>query len=157
MAHGDRALLGAVFALCVGLCVALSGCAQPHEPHHSAQAAAQPTTAQPTTAPATPAPATSAPATSPLPSLTVGATFDEQCAIAWPTEPVVSATNIQLTLNCANVPTAQYVFVVAVYDDPTLRVTHADASAHVTGTVTDTAMTSAGVSYLIVTATAVEL
>ncbi|CAN5358000.1 hypothetical protein BH11ACT2_BH11ACT2_09040 [soil metagenome] len=97
------------------------------------------------------------PTASPTPSFADGAVFDEDCAIAWPTEPVVSAENIQLTLTCQKVPSSLYVFVVAVYDDPTLAVTPANTRVHVTGTVSDTALTNTGLSYLIVAATAISL
>jgi hypothetical protein len=86
-----------------------------------------------------------------------GSPFDNQCSIAWPTKPVVSATTIQLTLTCANVPSSMYVFVVAVYNDPTLAVTRATTTVHVRGEISDSALTSTGLSYLIVQAREISL
>jgi hypothetical protein len=140
-----RAALAVALAVVVGG-VALSGCAPTPSPAPppTSSASASPTRA-----------ATSAPSASP--GFADGSVFDQKCAIAWPTEPVVSASSIQLTLTCANVPSSMYVFVVAIYDDPELAITRATTTVRVSGRVSDTAVTSTGLSYLIVQATDISL
>ena len=143
-----RAVMPRAWAAMAALALAalLSGCAQAHP--------LEPDVAATTSTPVAAAPSPSATATA---GFADGSSFDADCAVAWPTAPVVSKTSIQLTLTCPSVPSSQYVFVVAVYDDPTLAVTTATTKVHVTGTVSDTALTNTGLSYLIVKAATIEL
>jgi hypothetical protein len=114
-----------------------------------------PTTATtPATTPATPAPPPSA---SHPQSLAVGASFDSECVVAWPTAPVTTSTSIQMTMSCGGVPENEYLFTQVDYGDPNLPISPDHARAHVVGTIVDVATSAYGYKELVVQASSVQV
>jgi hypothetical protein len=96
---------------------------------------------------------TSAPAA----SLAVGAHFDSQCVVAWPTAPVTTPTTIQMTMSCDAVPESEFLFTHVIYGDPNLPVSPDHAQAHVVGTIVDITTSAYGYRELVVQASTVQV
>lgn len=97
-------------------------------------------------------PAPAAPASSYSP----GDPFNETCSVAWPSAPQVTATDIQITAYCPNVPST-YPVVLVVYPDPSLPITPSTGSFRVVGQVYGSDVAQSGLPYLIVLASEVRL
>ncbi|MHB8242590.1 MAG: hypothetical protein ACYDHN_11415 [Solirubrobacteraceae bacterium] len=113
-------------------------------------------TTTPTTTTATPTPAPSVPQPQPQ-SFAVGAPFDSECVVAWPTAPVTTSTTIQMTMSCAGVPENEYLFTQVDYGDPSLPISPDHARAHVVGTIVDIATSAYGYKELVVQASSVRV
>lgn len=111
-----------------------------------------PTTATTTTTTATPTPAPSA-----SQSLAVGASFDSECVVAWPTAPVRTSDSIEMTMSCQDVPEDKFLFTQVLYGDPNLAVTPDHDQAHVIGKIVDIATSDYGYNELVVEATSVQV
>jgi hypothetical protein len=85
-----------------------------------------------------------------------GDAFSQTCSVAWPSAPQVTATDIQITSYCPNVPST-YAVVLVVYPDPSLPITTSTGSFQVVGQVYGSAESPAGMPYLIVIADEVRL
>jgi hypothetical protein len=85
-----------------------------------------------------------------------GDAFSETCSVAWPSAPQITATDIQITAYCPNVPSS-YAVVLVVYPDPNLPITPDTGSFVVIGEVYGAAESQAGMPYLIVLADEVRL
>jgi hypothetical protein len=116
---------------------------------------AAPSTAPPPTTPTT-APTTTPP-TAAAPSFAVGAPFNDDCVIAWPTAPSYTSNSIEMTMSCDHVPEGQYLFTDVIYDDPSLQPTPDSGTMHVVGTVVDVARSDYGYSELVVQASHVTI
>lgn len=112
-----------------------------------------PVDAEPSQEAAAPADPSPAPVAS---TYAAGDFFDESCSVAWPSAPQVTATDIQITSYCPNVPNS-YAVVLVVYGDPTLPITTSTGSFRVIGEVYGSATSQAGMPYLIVLADEVRL
>jgi pimeloyl-ACP methyl ester carboxylesterase len=105
------------------------------------------TTTAPASAPSTPSPQ----------ALSVGAPFDSECVVAWPTAPVRTSDSIQMTMSCSQVPENEYLFAQVVYGDPNLPVTPDHSRVHVIGKIVDIATSAYGYKELVVDASSVQL
>jgi pimeloyl-ACP methyl ester carboxylesterase len=97
---------------------------------------------------ATPPPATTE--TTPG-SLQIGAVFDDDCTVAWPTAPTRTSQYIQMTMECVHLP-HEYLLAVVVYPDPNFNVTPSTGRMHVHGRVVDIATSGYGFRELVVQA-----
>jgi hypothetical protein len=109
-----------------------------------------------TTTTATAATPTTTPSAQPQ-SLAVGAPFNSECVVAWPTAPVTTSTSIQMTMSCDAVPENEYLFTQVDYGDPNLPISPDHARAHVIGTVVDIATSAYGYKELVVQASSVQV
>jgi pimeloyl-ACP methyl ester carboxylesterase len=128
---------------------------QPRTPKPAPEPA--PTTTQ--TASPAPQQSSSTPTTTKPPSatqpLSVGSPFDDECVVVWPTAPVRTSHDIEMTMSCAHVPEGQFLFTQVVYGDPNLPITPSTGKVHVVGQVVDVATSSYGYRELVVQATTV--
>jgi hypothetical protein len=108
-----------------------------------------------TTTTTTPTPTTT-PSAQPQ-SLAVGAPFNSECVVAWPTAPVTTSTSIQMTMSCDAVPENEYLFTQVDYGDPNLPISPDHARAHVIGTIVDIATSAYGYKELVVQASSVQV
>jgi len=92
----------------------------------------------------------------PAPTYAPGDAFNETCSVAWPSAPQVTATDIQITSYCPNVPSS-FPVVLVVYGDPSLPITPSTSSFQVSGVVYGSDVSQAGMPYLIVIADEVRL
>ena len=113
---------------------------------------AQTTETTPTTTMATPTPAPSV-----SQPLAIGAPFDSECVVAWPTAPVRTSDSIQMTMSCKGVPEDRFLFTQVVYGDPNLPITPDHDQARVIGKVADIATSGYGYRELVVEATSVQV
>lgn len=97
-----------------------------------------------------------APAPPPASTYEAGDAFAETCSVAWPSAPQVTATDIQITAYCPNVPST-YAVVLVVYPDPSLPITPSTGSFQVIGSVYGSDVSQTGLPYLIVLADEVRL
>jgi hypothetical protein len=125
----------------------------------SRRASAVTTTQAPTTtAPVTPPATTTAPSTgTPAQGFAIGAPFDDDCVVAWPTAPTVTSQDIEMTMTCAHVPESDFLFTHVIYADPNLNVTPSTGQMHVTGKVVDIATSAYGYKELVVEASTIKL
>jgi hypothetical protein len=112
------------------------------------------TTPTATTAAPTPAPSASQPRSQ---SLAVGASFDSECVVAWPTAPVRTSASIQMTMSCQGVPEDKFLFTQVLYGDPNLAITPNHDQAQVIGKIVNVATSGYGYSELVVEATSVRV
>jgi hypothetical protein len=112
------------------------------------------TTTTPTTAtqPTTTAPTTTA---QPTGDYSIGAPFDDECVVDWPTAPLVTSNSIQMTMGCVHVPENEFQFTQVIYDDPNLNVTPDTGRMHVVGKVVDIAKSDYGYTELVVEASSI--
>jgi hypothetical protein len=89
-------------------------------------------------------------------SFEMGAAFDEKCVVAWPTAPTRTSRDIQMTMDCTNVP-KQYLLTKVVYGDPNLPITPSTGQIRVRGHVVDVARSEYGFKLLVVQADSVDL
>jgi hypothetical protein len=115
-----------------------------------------PSTAPPTTTPTT-APTTTTTSPPAAPSFAIGARFNDDCVIAWPTAPSYTSTSIEMTMTCDHVPEGQYLFTNVTYDDPSLQPTPDSGTMHVIGRVEDVARSDYGYTELVVQASSVTI
>ncbi|MDR2380185.1 MAG: hypothetical protein LBE08_03260 [Bifidobacteriaceae bacterium] len=86
----------------------------------------------------------------------VGDLYSGTCTVAWPTSPVFTATDVQMTMSCSGLSDS-YLVVLVVYADPTLQVTPSTGAMHVTGEIYAFAETAnLGGEYPIIVASAIE-
>ncbi|MGO9955395.1 MAG: hypothetical protein ACLP50_05355, partial [Solirubrobacteraceae bacterium] len=106
----------------------------------------------PTTSTTAPAPSTPQPQ-----SLAIGAAFDSECVVAWPTAPVRTSDSIQMTMSCSQVPEDKFLFTQVVYGDPNLAITPDHDRAHVVGKIVDIATSAYGYRELVVQASTAQV
>jgi pimeloyl-ACP methyl ester carboxylesterase len=90
-------------------------------------------------------------------SLQIGSAFDDECVVAWPTAPVRTSSEIDLTMSCAHVPESQYQFTYVAYGDPNLAITPSTGRVRVIGKVVDVAQSAYGYKELVVEASNIVL
>jgi hypothetical protein len=101
--------------------------------------------------------ATPSPSTPHVQPLSIGASFDSECVVAWPTAPVTTSTSIQMTMSCNAVPENEYLFTQVDYGDPNLPITPDHDQARVIGKIVDVATSGYGYRELVVEATSVQV
>jgi hypothetical protein len=115
----------------------------------------------PTTTTTTTTPTAATPTTPPLAaqpqSLAVGAPFNSECVVAWPTAPVKTTDSIQITMSCQGVPEDEFLFTQVIYGDPNLPITPEHDQARVAGKIVDIATSGYGYRELVVEATSVQV
>jgi hypothetical protein len=90
-------------------------------------------------------------------SLAVGAPFNSECVVAWPTAPVKTSDSIQMTMSCKGVPEDKFLFTQVIYGDPNLPITPDHDQAHVAGKIIDIATSGYGYRELVIEATSVQV
>jgi len=85
----------------------------------------------------------------------IGAAFDDECVVAWPTAPTVTSSSIEMTMTCAHVPEGQFLFTYVGYGNPNLTVTPDTGKMHVIGKVVDIAKSDYGYKELVVQASSI--
>jgi hypothetical protein len=108
-----------------------------------------PSTATTTPAAGPPPPQPTPPATST--GFNVGDVFDTECQVAWPTAPTRTTSEIDMTMQCLNIP-SDYLLVAVAYPDPNLPVTPSTGRMRVHGRIVDIAQSEYGYKELVVLA-----
>ena len=90
-------------------------------------------------------------------NLAVGSEFDDRCVVAWPTAPVRTSHEIELTMSCLHVPESKYLLTHVTYGDPDLAITPSTGRIRVHGRVTDVASSGYGFKELVVDADRIDL
>ncbi len=90
-------------------------------------------------------------------SLAVGAPFNSECVVAWPTAPLKTSDSIQMTMSCKEVPEDKFLFTQVIYGDPNLPITPDHDQARVAGKIVDIATSGYGYRELVVEATSVQV
>jgi hypothetical protein len=108
-------------------------------------------------APAAQAPPATTPAAPSTSTFEIGAPFEDDCVVAWPTAPVRTSSTIQLTMSCAHVPSSEFLLTHVIYGDPDLPITPSTGQVHVVGRVVDVAQSEYGFRQLVVEASEVRL
>jgi hypothetical protein len=106
----------------------------------------------PTTAPTSTTTTTTTTTVPSAPSFAIGARFDSECVVAWPTAPTITSNSIVMTMTCQNVPEDEFQFTQVTYNDPNLPVTPDTGQMEVIGRVEDVAQSDLGFKELVVQA-----
>jgi hypothetical protein len=110
-----------------------------------------------TTTPAlAPPPSRPRPSTTASTGFNVGDDFDTECQVAWPTAPTRTTREIDMTMQCLNIP-SDYLLVAVAYPDPNLPVTPSTGRMHVHGRIVDIAQSEYGYKELVVLADRITL
>jgi hypothetical protein len=86
----------------------------------------------------------------------IGDEFSAICSVAWPTAPTYTATTIELTMSCPDVP-QQFLFVSVSYPDPNLPINPSTGAVRVHGQVVNIGTSAYGYKTLYVAADEVDL